>query len=126
MENEIIFTNKNFNIENIKKTNAYIVHLDGQQLLTKQDLLKMIKQEFRLPDSSNWDSLSDWITDLSWIEQDSYILYITNYSMLLKEDQINKQIFLEILEDTVKWFDGEIEKYVVNGKRKEFNVYLIE
>ena len=95
-------------------------------MLTKQDLLKMIKQEFRLPDSSNWDSLSDWITDLSWIEQDSYILYITNYSMLLKEDQINKQIFLEILEDTVKWFDGEIEKYVVNGKRKEFNVYLIE
>ncbi|MCW6664444.1 hypothetical protein NHG32_01995 [Aerococcaceae bacterium NML191219] len=42
--------------------------------------------------------------------------------MLLKEDQINKQIFLEILEDTVKWFGGEIETYVVHGKKEKFVV----
>jgi hypothetical protein len=33
---------------------------------------------------------------------------------------------LSILQDTVEWWDGDVEKYVVEGKKKSFNVYLVD
>lgn len=119
-----IFYNQEFLIN--KSEDIYYVELDGNRIQTEEELLNNLKVLFDMPDVHNWDAVYDWLGDLSWLNYESYLLIITNYSKLLGDNLASKQIFLDILKDTVEWWDGDVEKYVVGGKKKSFNVYLVD
>ena len=118
-----IYHNK---IAPLGKEGTFYATIDGSQVDTEEKLLSYLEVIFEMPDSHNWDAVRDWLGDLDWLNAESYALTITNYSQLLEADQSSKEIFLEILQDTVEWWGGDVEKYVVGGKKKAFNVYLFD
>jgi len=66
------------------------------------------------------------MTDLDWLGKKSYILIIHDYSKFLMQDLECKKMIMEIFNDEIlPWWQKNIEKYVINGKSKPFNVYLV-
>ncbi|ONK26486.1 hypothetical protein BVE84_08835 [Streptococcus azizii] len=74
----------------------------------------------------NWDALRDRLERSSYIIPDNINIFIDNAGYLFATDANSRRIFLDILKDTVEWWDGDVEKYVVGGKKKSFNVYLVD
>lgn len=75
----------------------------------------------------NWSSITDCLTDLSWIKAEEYTFILENYDSFLKGDLSSKDLFLEILkEDILPWWEFDVEKHVVGGKVKSFQVYIVD
>lgn len=111
----------------MKKNNCYTVELDGEQIQSKEQFFQSMKEKFDFSDVSGWDSLTDWMTDLSWIDNDCFKMIIYNYSEFLKDDKNTKELFIEIFQDDILLFwEKEVLETVVDGKTKSFNVYLID
>ena len=106
--------------------NVFLVELDGKCIQTKNDLFSTLEKAFQLPDAETWAAISDWLRDLSWLNKNEYILIVTSISEILKDDERSKEIFLRTLSNVVEWWSGDVEKYVVDGKKKFFNVYLVD
>lgn len=87
--------------------------LDGEQLSNKEQLLMALKEGLCFPEyfGFNWDALQDCITDLSWLQGVSKInVAIKNESKLLRdESDSNRQLFLEIMDYAVSFWNGEKE-----------------
>ena len=65
--------------------------------------------------------------DLSWIESDSFILCITNYDDFLSTNLEEKKIIMNMFQNTIlPWWDEEVVKFVVDGERKKFNIFIVE
>ena len=80
-----------------------------------------------LPDANNWSSITDWLTDLSWLKAEECTFIFENYDGFLKDDLSSKDLFLGILEeDVLPWWESDVEKHVVGGKVKSFQVYIVE
>lgn len=122
MNNKVSYVGKNFDINSLVSENYYFAQLDGNDVSNKSELLLALKNIFKIPGADNWDAVSDWLSDLDWLGKEGYILYIRNYKLLLATDVEAKEIFLDILSDTVDWWSGDVEQYVVDGKKKSFNV----
>ncbi len=86
-----------------------------------------MKEKFDLSDVSAWDLLTDWVTDLSWIDSNCFKLVIYNYSEFLKDDMPAKELFIETFREGIILFleEGVLDT-VVLGKAKHFNVYLVD
>lgn len=111
----------------IRKGNCYTIELDGEQIQSKEQFFQSMKEKFDLSDVSGWDSLTDWMTDLSWIDSNCFKLVIYNYSEFLKDDMPAKELFIETFrEDIILFWEKEVLDTVVDGKTKSFNVYLID
>jgi len=39
------------------------------------------------PDTNNWSSITDWLTDLSWIEAGSYTFIFKDYDFFDYDDE---------------------------------------
>ena len=126
MQNQILHVHSDFDINSLKSESYHFAILDGNNISDKADLLLSLEEIFKMPDANNWDAVADWLSDLEWLGKEGYILYIMNYASLLASDMESKEIFLEILSDTAKWWAGDVEKNVVGGKKKSFNVYLAD
>ena len=45
----------------------------------------------------------------------------------MEQDLKNKNFFYELLKETILvWWDEEVEKHVVGGEKKVFNVFLVD
>ena len=72
-------------------------------------------------------SYNDWMKDLDWFGKDSYILIIRNYKSFLANDLPLKEMIMEGFRDYIlPWWQEDVEKYVVEGKAKPFNIYLVD
>ncbi|WP_082348579.1 barstar family protein [Enterococcus sp. RIT-PI-f] len=130
IENKILRVNENerLTLENdSKQNNCYIVNIQGNNIQTKKEFLELMKKKFELPDSSGWDSYTDWMTDLSWIDNQCFCIVIEDYANFLKNDAEAKKIVIEIFEeDILPYWQKDVMKTVVDGKPRLFNVYLVE
>lgn len=130
MCNELIHTTKCEYIESdptSKLGNCFIVNLKGNEISNKMELFSVLQKEYTLPDANSWEGITDWLTDLSWIETDNSQLIVHNYTDFLGDDNNLKDIFEEILIDFVLPFlEKEILTTVVKGEPKGFIVYLID
>ena len=79
---------------------GFVANFDGKQIQNKEELFRFLEKNVGLPDANNWSSITDWLTDLSWIE------------------------ILE--EDILPWWECDVEKHVVGSKVKSFQVYIVE
>ena len=112
----------------MKYRNYFIVNLDGKNIQTKENAVSALANIFNINDlvDGNWDALQDRLERPSYIIPENIHIFIDNSKCLFTNDELSKRIFLSILQDTVEWWDGDVEKYVVEGKKKSFNVYLVD
>ena len=106
----------------------FYINIDGKTVNSEKDALLILAEGFNIDDlqDGNWDALADCLERPDYIIPDSINIFINNAKYLFINDEISKNIFLEILSDTVLWWDEDVERYIVGGKRKKFNVYIIE
>lgn len=132
----------------INKNNVFIVEINGEKVKNENDWLYTMAEKFHFPvffekeknvvewfDGAyeyprnhfmNWERYEDWLTDLSWIEQDSIILIIKNYSKLLIKYPESKEYILNNFKNVIlPWWEKDVMMYMVDGRKKDFNVYLI-
>ena len=132
MENKIYYVSfeeiqclkKEFN----KRSNVFIVEIDGNLIQDKGDFLDIMTEKFKFPYSVNgFDGYLDWIRDLEWLGKEEYILIINNFNNFMKKNISFKKIIIEDIEEIIlPWWQKEIENCVVEGKAKLFNVYLVD
>ena len=106
----------------------FYLNIDRKTVQSEKDVVQILAEGFNIDDlqDGNWDALADRLERPDYIIPDSINIFINNAKYPFINDEISKNIFLEILSDTVLWWDGGVERYIVDGKRKKFNVYIIE
>lgn len=129
----------------IKRSNSFVVEIDGKTIQSENDWLYTVAEKFRFPvyDGQkniewfkgafeyprkyfmNWNRFQDWITDLEWLNTDSVILVIFNYADFMSECAEAKKYIMDDLQNTVDFWEYDAEKYIVGGRRKDFNVYIV-
>ena len=115
------------NIDEILSSEDFVILFDGKKIRNKNELFRFLKETIDLPDSDNWSSIIDWLTDLSWLKADKYAFVFDNYNSFLADDLVSKELFLEILkEEVLPWWENDAKKYVVGGVSKSFQVYIIK
>ena len=115
------------NVDEILSSEDFVILFDGKKIRNKNELFSFLEETMDLPDSDNWSSLIDWLTDLSWLKADKYAFVFDNYNSFLADDFVSKELFLEILkEDVLPWWENDAKKYVVGGVTKSFQVYIIK
>ncbi|MGT2949715.1 hypothetical protein BU202_00110 [Streptococcus cuniculi] len=106
---------------------ACILTLNGKLLQDKDSAINYICQSFHIERKvTNWAGLRDVLSDSYWIKNDITYVFFTNQQWIFNSNSDFRQILLSILFDTVEWWDGDVEKYVVGGEKKSFNVYLVD
>lgn len=111
-----------------KFSSYFYLSIDGKTVQSGKDAVQILAEGFNIDDlqDGNWDALADRLERPDYIIPDSINIFINNAKYLFINDEISKNIFLEILSDTVLWWDEGVERYIVGGRRKKFNVYIIE
>ena len=105
----------------------HIVILDGKLLQEKDSAINYICKSFRIERKvTNWAGLRDVLSDSDWINSDETLVFLINQQMIFQDNLDFRQILFTIFADTVEWWAGDVEKYVVEGKKKSFNVYLVD
>lgn len=126
--------------------NTFIAEIDGRNILTEDDWLYTMAETFRFPvfmDNRNvnwfegaflpprkymmnWNRFEDWMTDLDWLDTDSVVLIIRNYSHIFGDNtDIRDYVINELRDIILPWWETEVVDCVVEGKPKAFNVFLI-
>ena len=67
------------------------------------------------------------MSDLDWIPYNKHILVIKHYTELLSRYPEEKNRFIHYLKDSIlPFWEEEVLNCVVEGKTKEFTVYLVD
>ncbi len=114
--------------ERIKTNNLYIVEIQGSEVQNLESYLGKVWEKFKFPQTGyvNHDAYLDWIRDLEWLNKDGYIMAIFDFSkFLMKSPELKNEIIEDFTDVVLPWWQGEVEKYVVEGKAKSFTVYLV-
>lgn len=108
---------------------AYIVELDGKKIKNWNDYINLTTPLFKIQNleygyNQHIDNMSD--RDY-YLKVNSILLIVHNYDEFMKSNRKDKMLFEEAYrEDILSWYDSEIVKCRVEGKRVDFNVLLIE
>ena len=111
-----------------KNNTLYVADINGSAIWSLQDYLNIMNDLFRFPiPARSLDGYLDWIRDLDWLNKDGYVLIINEFSKFLNKDLNMRNKIIEDFEKVVlPWWQEEVEKYVVEGRAKSFNVYLVD
>ena len=112
----------------VKCSNDFNLNIDGKKVQSERDAIEILANSFNINDlqDGNWDALSDRLQRSNYIHQERINIFLNNSNDLFIKDANSKNTFLEILSDTVSWWEEYVERYIVDGKRKTFNVYLLD
>ena len=112
----------------VKSFNDFNINIDGKKVQSERDAIEILAKSFNINDlqDGNWDALSDRLQRSNYIHSERINIFINNSRYLFIKDENSKNTFLEILSDTVSWWKEDVERYIVDGKRKTFNVYLLD
>ena len=112
----------------VKCSNDFNLNIDGKKVQSERDAIEILANSFNINDlqDGNWDALFDRLQRSNYIHPERINIFINNSRDLFIKDENSKNTFLEILSDTVSWWEEDVERYIVDGKRKTFNVYLLD
>lgn len=133
MHNTLKFISKKELNELRTKTSEefFKVIIDGEKISTWVDYWNAISKAFSFPDlpsymEPDYHSYYDLMTDLSWLKKESIILVIENAEAFLKSDlKLKNDIIKDFREYLLPFWEKEVLKTVVDGKKKNFCVYFI-
>ena len=112
----------------VKCSNDFNLNIDGKKVQSERDAIEILANSFNINDlqDGNWDALFDRLQHSNYIHPERINIFINNSRDLFIKDENSKNTFLEILSDIVSWWEEDVERYIVDGKRKTFNVYLLD
>ena len=112
----------------VKSFNDFNLNIDGKKVQSERDAIEILANSFNIDDlqDGNWDALFDRLQRSNYIHPERINIFLNNSRDLFIKDANSKNTFLEILSDTVSWWEEDVERYIVDGKRKTFNVYLLD
>ena len=65
--------------------------------------------------------------DLDWLNADGYVFIIKNFENFMENDISKKEKIMYYFEDEIlPWWEEEVERCVLGGKAKPFNLYLVD
>lgn len=106
---------------------AEVIFLDGKLLQEEESSINYICEAFEIDRKvTNWAGLNDVLGDSGWIRSDIIYVFLTNHQLMFSDKSDLRDVVLSILSNNIEWWAGDVEKYVVEGKRKSFNVYLVD
>lgn len=116
-----------------EKSSVFLAELQGRCIQTLNDYFIESEKAFHFPSpcEGNANRYLDWMTDLTWLDdeyyRESYMLVIYDFSLMLSNN-LSVKIAVEkyFSKNILPWWDCEVEKYAVDGKRKNFNVYFVD
>lgn len=110
----------------LKTVDCYTVEVPGTKIQTKRCFLDFMGEKFAMPDYQGWDAYTDWMTDLSWIPNQQICVIIDDYGSFLRKDLRARKDSMEIFKDDIlPFWEKDVLKFVVGGKTRAFNVYLV-
>lgn len=116
-----------------KEPQTVLIEMQGKDIQTSDDYIDEAEKIFHFPSpcEGNANRYLDWIRDLTWFDDEycrsRYVFVIYNFSIMLSKNAFTKnEIICDFEEIILPWWDGEVEKHVVDGKRKIFDVYLVD
>ena len=114
-----------------KFNDAKYIVMDGKGIETYEQYFDRLWKVFNLgaiPEGwkKDYHTEYDFMTDDDFLPEDKYVFIIKNYDLFM----INNKWEKENLEDTYEnyllpFWDEEVERVVVEGKRKDFDIYLV-
>jgi hypothetical protein len=115
-------------VAEVKGTSIFVGELDGREIHDLDDFLDMVWVVFQFPVGyKSPDGYLDWIRDLDWLGAEGYIFTIFDIKSFMDRDPHYREIILGTFESMViPWWSEDVEKYVVEGKAKPFNVYFVD
>ena len=128
ISNKLIITKK-LNVTNLKRETNMLVIIDGRQVRYEGDFFNIMEMEFRFPRPCDgyMDIFLDWITDLTWLEYDKITLVIKNKKEFLSNNFLFKvKVLTNFVEIVLPFWEEEVVRCVVEGKPKQFDVYLAD
>ena len=117
-----------YDLVNKNDNNYHVVVIDGKENQDWDTYVKTMGKLFQFPRPAIiWPQYEDWMEDLWWFDVDGFILGILNYDKFLSKDLRYKEWVMESFRDVIlPWWEEDVEKYVVGGKKKYFGVFIIE
>jgi barstar (barnase inhibitor) len=112
----------------VKCSNDFNLNIDGKKVQSERDAIEILANSFNINDlqDGNWDALFDRLQRSNYMHPERINIFLNNSNDLFIKDANSKNTFLEILSDTVSWWGEDVERYIVDGKRKTFYVYLLD
>ncbi len=132
MKNKIIkLTKENAGfLDQLHETpDTLVVRIDGSKIDNWKEYIEALDPFIHFPDDCTTiiARYSDWMTDLGWLGKKAYVVIIDHYSALMKNDLRDKKLVYEIFEEEIlPFWDDEVEYVVGPGRKKPFNVYLVD
>ena len=128
ISNQLIITKK-LNVTNLKSETNMLVIIDGRQVRSEGHFFSIMEKEFHFPQSCDgyMDIFLDWIGDLTWLEYDEITLIIKNKKEFLSNNFLFKvKVLAAFAEIVLPFWEEEVVRCVVEGKPKQFDVYLAD
>lgn len=108
----------------------YIV-MDGKGIETYEQYFDKLWEVFNfseIPDGweKDYHTEDDFLTEMDELPDDKYIFVIKNYDDFLANNIEEKAEIEDYYENyLLPFWDKEVERVVVEGKRKDFDIYLV-
>lgn len=108
----------------------YIV-MDGKGIGTYEQYFDKLWEVFNfseIPDDweKDYHTEDDFMTEMDELTEDKYIFIIKNYDEFLANNIEEKAEIEDYYENyLLPFWDEEVERVVVEGKRKDFDIYLV-
>ena len=105
--------------------------MDGKGIDTYEQYFDKIWELFNfgeIPEGWKKDYYTedDFLTEMDELTEQKYIFVIKNYDkFMVDNDAVKKRIENYYENYLLPFWDGEVERVVVGGKRKDFNIYLV-
>ena len=80
---------------------AYFSGIDLQNCNSKTQLFEVLSEGLNFPPSfgRNWDALADYLSDLSWLASDSFVICFANSDHYRDASEEDFKTLIEILEE---------------------------
>ncbi len=108
----------------------YIV-MDGTGIETYEQYFDRLWEVFGFSDipegwKKDFHTEDDFMTEMDELPEDKYVFVIKNYDKFMKNNNEEKHEIEDYYENyLLPFWDEEVERVVVEGKRKDFIIYLV-
>jgi len=108
---------------------VFFLEIDGKIINNWEDYADYMNHHMEIPVINPYskDAYLDWMTDLSWLDADEYIIVINNFEEFMKNNLEEKDKVLKMFETNIlPFWEKEVESVTAGGIPKKFNVYLVD
>jgi RNAse (barnase) inhibitor barstar len=98
-----------------KAAKLSIVKLDLGKLQGKRGFLARVAKAFKFPHAfgRNWDALSDYLTDLSWLDDNGWVVILFNVQGFAAKNQDDFRIAIDVLQTAAEYWRGQAKPFWV-------------